>query len=79
MTEGIADFDDLGCIDVLRARFIGAIAHSISEIHVGAQAGDVLVAAAETGSFGQQIVDACFLRDGQRTVHHARRSERRHE
>ena len=61
LTEGIAHGNDLGLVDIGRARLVGAVMYAIPEVHVGAEAGDVVVRAPQARGLGQHVVNACFL------------------
>lgn len=61
LTEGVTNIDDFGLVDVCRAGLIGAIVHTVTEVHVGAEAVNIVVRAAQSWGLGQHIVDTCFL------------------
>jgi hypothetical protein len=53
---------DHGCGILGRARLVGAVAHTVAEVHVGAVADNVTVLAAKVGlSDGEHVLDANLL------------------
>ena len=61
LAEGIAYCNDLALVDTGGTRLERAVMHTVAEVHVCAQAGDVVVGASQARGLGQHVLDACFL------------------
>lgn len=61
MAERVADRDDGRGVSAFGARLSGAIADAVAEVHVGAQAGNVVGRAAQAWGEIQHVIDAVFL------------------